>query len=84
MPYDRPTWDLTAALYAVWPDRGFFELSAPGRITVLADGGTRFTPDPQGNTRYLIAAEAERPRTLETMILLASQPPEQAHAAAAH
>ena len=84
MPYDRPTWDLTAALYAVWPDHGFFDLSLPGRITVLPDGGTEFTPDPKGNTRYLIATEAERPRTLETMILLASQPPEQARAAVAH
>jgi len=84
MPYDRPTWDLTAALYAVWPDHGFFDLSPPGRITVLPDGGTKFNPDPKGNTRYLIATAAERPRTLETMILLASQPPEQARAAAAH
>lgn len=83
MPYNRPTWDLTAALYAVWPERGFFDLSPPGKITVLPDGGTRFTPDPQGNSRYLIATEAERPRTLETMILLASQPPEKAAAVAA-
>jgi len=84
MPYDRPTWDLTAALYAVWPDHGFFDLSPPGKITVLADGGTKFIPDPKGNARYLIATAAERPRTLETMILLASQPPERARAAAAH
>ena len=84
MPYDRPTWDLTAALYAVWPDHGFFDLSPPGRITVLPDGGTKFNPDPKGNTRYLIATAVERPRTLETMILLASQPPEQARATAAH
>lgn len=83
MPYNRPTWDLTAALYAVWPERGFFDVSPPGKITVLPDGGTRFTPDPQGNARYLIATEAERPRTLETMILLASQPPEKAASVAA-
>jgi inosine-uridine nucleoside N-ribohydrolase len=83
MPYNRPTWDLTAALYAVWPDRGFFDLSPPGRITVLPDGGTKFTTDPKGNCRYLIVTEAERPRTLETMILLASQPPEKTAAAAA-
>jgi len=81
MPYDRPTWDLTAALYAVWPDHGFFDLSPPGKITVLPDGATKFTPDPQGKQRYLIVTEAERPRTLETMILLASQPPEQTRAA---
>ncbi|HLX77094.1 MAG TPA: nucleoside hydrolase [Terriglobales bacterium] len=82
MPYDRPTWDLTAALYAVWPDHGFFDLSLPGRITVLPDGGTKFTPDPQGKQRYLIVTDAQKPRTLETMILLASQPPEKARAAA--
>ena len=82
MPYDRPTWDLTAALYAVWPDHGFFDLSPPGRITVLPDGATKFTPDPQGKQRYLIVTDAQKPRTLETMILLASQPPEKARAAA--
>ncbi|HSB74657.1 MAG TPA: nucleoside hydrolase [Terriglobales bacterium] len=82
MPYNRPTWDLTAALYAVWPDRGFFDLSSPGRITVLPDGGTRFTPDANGKQRYLIVTDAQRPRTLEAMILLASQPPEKARAAA--
>jgi hypothetical protein len=83
MPYDRPTWDLTAALYAVWPDHGFFDLSSPGKITVLPDGGTKFTADPNGTQRYLILTEAQRPRTLETMILLASQPPERARAEAA-
>jgi inosine-uridine nucleoside N-ribohydrolase len=83
MPYDRPTWDLTAALYAVWPDHGFFDLSSPGRITVLLDGETKFTPDPQGKQRYLIVTDAQKPRTLETMILLASQPPEKSRAAAA-
>lgn len=83
MPYDRPTWDLTAVLYAVWPDHGFFDLSPPGKITVLAGGGTRFTPDPAGKQRCLIVTDAQKPRTLETMILLASQPPEKARAAAA-
>lgn len=83
MPYNRPTWDLTAALYAVWPDHGFFDLSPPGRISVLPDGGTKFVADPNGKQRYLIVTQAERPRTLETMILLASQPPKKADAAAA-
>ena len=83
MPYDRPTWDLTAALYAVWPDQGFFDLSPPGKITVLPYGGTKFAPDANGKQRYLIVSDAQKPRTLETMILLASQPPQQARAAAA-
>ena len=83
MPYNRPTWDLTAALYAVWPDHGFFDVSPPGKINVLPDGGTTFTPDPNGKQRYMIVTDAEKPRTLETMILLASQPPEKVAAVAA-
>ncbi len=33
MPYNRPTWDLTAALYAIRPDAGYFGLSPRGRIS---------------------------------------------------
>jgi inosine-uridine nucleoside N-ribohydrolase len=75
MPYDRPTWDLTAALYAVRPDGNYFSLSPPGRITSDDAGRTRFQPDPAGSHRYLILTDAQRSRTLEALILLASQPP---------
>lgn len=75
MPYDRPTWDLTAALYAVRPGRGYFSLSPPGRIEADAEGRTHFTPDPDGRHRYLTIDETQRARTLEAMIELASQPP---------
>lgn len=74
MPYDRPTWDPTSALYAVRPDRGYFSLSAPGRVTVEDDGRTVFTPDASGRHRYLTTNEIQRARTLEAMIALASQP----------
>jgi inosine-uridine nucleoside N-ribohydrolase len=75
MPYDRPTWDPTAALYAVRPDRGYFSLSPPGRVTMDAAGRTIFTPAPDGRHRYLIVNEVQRARTLEAMVALASQPP---------
>ena len=75
MPYDRPTWDLTAVLYAVRPDDKYFSLSPPGTITVLPDGGSRFEPSPAGNHRYLILTDDKRGRTLETLILLSTQPP---------
>lgn len=42
--HDRPTWDLTSVLYAAYPDRGYFDLSTPGRVTVEEDGFTRFNP----------------------------------------
>jgi inosine-uridine nucleoside N-ribohydrolase len=76
MPYDRQTWDLTAALYAIRPDRGYFGLSPRGRITVNDEGLTWFTPDKAGPHRYLTATASQRARVLETLVALASQPPE--------
>jgi inosine-uridine nucleoside N-ribohydrolase len=75
MPYDRPTWDLTAVLYAVRPDENYFSLSQPGTITVLPDGSSHFEPSANGNHRYLIIKDEQRARTLEAMIVLASEPP---------
>jgi inosine-uridine nucleoside N-ribohydrolase len=74
MPYDRQTWDLTAVLYAVRPAGDYFGLSAPGKITSDDQGRTRFQEDPAGRHRYLVLNEAQRARTLETLVLLASEP----------
>ncbi|MBZ5619770.1 MAG: nucleoside hydrolase [Acidobacteriia bacterium] len=74
MPYDRPSWDLTAVLYAVRPERNYFTLSAPGRVTVDAEGQTLFNSAPDGKHRFLILGEGQTARTLEALILLASQP----------
>ena len=70
-----PTWDLTAVLYAVRPDDGYYSLSEPGVITVLPDGSSRFDLSANGKHRYLVLTAEQRTRTLEAMILLASQPP---------
>lgn len=74
MPYNRPTWDLTAVLYAVRPDRGYFSLSQPGNVDVTDDGRTVFTPAADGKRRYLILSEQQRARTLEALVMLASEP----------
>jgi hypothetical protein len=74
MPYDRPTWDLTAALYGVRPDAGYFNLSPPGRVTVDDAGRTHFAETPAGKHRYLILTDAQKARTLEALILLATEP----------
>jgi len=74
MPYDRQTWDLTAVLYAVRPAGGYFDLSAPGRITADDAGRTSFRQDAAGKHRHLVLTEAQRARTLECMVGLASQP----------
>jgi inosine-uridine nucleoside N-ribohydrolase len=74
-PHDHTTFDLTATLYALRPDRNYFSLSKPGRITVLSGGNIRFDEDKNGNHRYLIVSEEQKIRTQEAMIMLISQPP---------
>jgi len=76
MPYDRETWDLTAVLYAVRPDRGYFGLSEPGRITVDDQQITRFSEVPNGRHRYLTVTPEQVTRVKESLVQLASQPPD--------
>jgi inosine-uridine nucleoside N-ribohydrolase len=74
-PHNRPTWDLTSVLYAVYPDRGYFDLAPPGRVTVEDDGFTRFEPDADGTHRYLIMSPQQKIRVQEALVQLTSQPP---------
>ncbi|MBP6964541.1 MAG: nucleoside hydrolase [Armatimonadetes bacterium] len=75
MPYDRPTWDLTAVLYAVRPDRGYFGVSPNGRITMDEKNVTRFTADEKGRHRYLTVTPDQITRVREACVFLASAPP---------
>lgn len=75
MPYDRETWDLTAVLYAVRPDRGYFDLSPPGTISVDAADVTQFSASDQGRHRYLTVNAEQIARVREALVQLASQPP---------
>ena len=74
LEHNRPTWDLTSVLYAVRPERKYFDLSQVGRVAVEDDGFTRFEPDIKGTRRYLILNEAQKVRTTEALTLLSSQP----------
>jgi inosine-uridine nucleoside N-ribohydrolase len=74
-PHEHPTYDLTSVLYAARPDRNYFSLSKPGKVTVLEDGGTRFEESAGGLQRHLILDEHQKARTLEAMAMLSSQPP---------
>jgi inosine-uridine nucleoside N-ribohydrolase len=76
MPYDRPTWDLTSVLYAIRPNDGYFDLSAPGTISAQDDGKTSFQPSVGGTHRYLMAPKEKRLQILESLIHLSSQPPD--------
>jgi len=75
MPYDAPTWDMAAALYAARPEEGYFTLSGPGMIRVLDDGRTKFTPSADGKQRYLILDPAQKERIIRTYTEIASAKP---------
>jgi len=74
-PHNRPTWDLTSVLYAVWGDRGYFDVSPRGRVTVGPDGFTQFDSVASGNHAFLILRPEQKPRVLEALVQLSSQPP---------
>jgi len=75
--HDRPCWDESSVLHGVFPDRGFFGLSQSGRVKVLADGFTRFTPakDGKGRDRFLTMTPTQQSRVLEAIVQLTVQPP---------
>lgn len=75
MPYDRPTWDLISAIYAVRPEADYFTLSPAGEVTVDADAVTRFAPRADGRHRYLSFDAAGAARLVGLFEALCSSPP---------
>ena len=73
MPYDRPTWDPTAVLYAV-EGGDWFTVSAPGRIEVTEEGSTLFTEDPAGTRRYLAVTDEQAKAILQHFIEIITSP----------
>lgn len=73
---DRPNWDSTAVLEAIRPDRGYFEFSQSGRVSLGPRNTTRFSPDRQGNCRYLIIKPDQVGRVRELITVLVSEPPQ--------
>ncbi len=78
--HDRPCWDQSSVLHAVFPDRGYFGLSAPGRVSVDDDGFTRFTPQGRGGQksgrdRFLTMTPEQQARALEAIVHLTVRPP---------
>jgi hypothetical protein len=77
--HDRPCWDESSVLWAVFPERGFFGLSEPGRVKVLDDGFTRFMPAGKNQLgkrdRFLTMNSVQQSRALEAIVHLTLQPP---------
>jgi inosine-uridine nucleoside N-ribohydrolase len=74
MPYDSPTWDLTAVLEAVRPEHAYFGRSKQGSVLVEGNGATRFVPG-QGDRQYLLLDSSKGAEIIEVLALLTSQPP---------
>jgi len=71
----QPTFDLSSVLYAVRPNRGYFDLSPRGTVTVLDDGRTTFAPSETGKHRYLIVSPEQVAMVREAFVQLCSEPP---------
>ena len=74
-PHNRPSWDLTSVLYGVRPERGYFDLSAAGTVTVAENGLTSFAAKEDGRHRYMILSDEQQVRVTEALVQLSSQPP---------
>jgi purine nucleosidase len=81
--HDRPCWDQSSVLQAVFPERNYFGLSQPGRVQVLPDGFTRFhparKPDSSRRDRFLTLSPTQEARALEAIVHLVVQPPLKKH-----
>jgi inosine-uridine nucleoside N-ribohydrolase len=75
-PHDRPTWDPTAVLYALMPDRGYFDLSPAGTVTVEDDAATLFRParNNKGPHRFLVMNPEQTARVREAIVQLSVEP----------
>lgn len=76
-PHDRPTWDPTSVLYAVLPERGYFDLSPPGTVIVENDSATLFRADKKGKGRhrFLVMNAEQTARVREAIVQLSVEPP---------
>ncbi|MDX9883126.1 MAG: nucleoside hydrolase [Prolixibacteraceae bacterium] len=75
MPYDRPTWDLTAVLYTAEADSAFMTQSGKGIISVTDEGYTRFRPDQEGKHSYLSVTENQADQIKKYFVSLITQKP---------
>ena len=75
MPYDRPTWDLTAVLYAVEDTKDYFSISEWGRIEADDEAHTLFYPDENGKHAYLSVNKEQVESVKNRLVELVSMKP---------
>lgn len=68
MPYDRPTWDVIASLYAVDASEQYFSMSPWGKVNIDEQGRSTFTPCENGKHAYLTVNKEQIENTLRRLI----------------
>lgn len=62
-PWDRPSWDQTAMLFSIYPEKKFFDLVGPVSIQVGEKGQTTAHPDPESkHPRYYFEFKEDLPK----------------------
>jgi hypothetical protein len=72
---NRPGRDLSAVLYATFPDRDYFDVSPRGVVNVENDGATLFRPHAKGRHQYLLVKTRQLDRIIEAFTQLVTEPP---------
>lgn len=75
MPYDAPTGDMAAVLYAVREKEGYFKLSNPGTLSIAEDDSVKFVESAGGKHRMLLPDPAQKERILKAYTEIASAKP---------
>ncbi len=75
MPYEAPTTDMAAILYAARPKEQYFKLSDPGTVTISDDGKTVLSASASGKHRYLIFDPEQKEKVIKAYTELASAKP---------
>jgi inosine-uridine nucleoside N-ribohydrolase len=80
-PRPSPTWDMTAVLYAVETDSGYFSVSVPGRVSLGWEPDiqhhivTNFTPSEDGRHYYLGINMQQADRILDRFLEIVPMDP---------
>jgi inosine-uridine nucleoside N-ribohydrolase len=76
MPYDRPTWDPTAVLYAVeGNDQNYFTVTGPGKVVMPGGANTEFQEDANGKHFYLRVDKQQAERIKQHFIEMVTRKP---------
>lgn len=76
MPYDRPTWDPTAVLYAVeGNDANYFTVTGPGKVVMPGGAKTEFHEDPNGKHFYLSVDQQQAEKIKRHFIEMVTKKP---------